>query len=296
MPKIESGFPGERAVILPQPFIELMLDNPLTGDLFIHSLGQISHAQYHYVEQSQSTPEFTFLYCTWGRGEVTVAGKRFNLNANQYVVLPANLPHAYKADSYDPWSIYWIRFRGKKADIYAKSMSRPTTILPSIYSRIEQRIELFESIYSVLCGDISIEKLNYANICFAHFLASFLYIDLFRESIPGVKHAEGVVNRATHFMNENIENRLTLRDIASFTGYSESYFYRKFVAETGLSPIDYFIHLKVNKASIYLIKTSMTIAQIAAKLGFNSPDYFSRTFTRIVGISATEFRKQNFRL
>ena len=63
-----------------------------------------------------------------------------------------------------------------------------------------------------------------------------------------------------------------------------------------MAPIDYFIRMKISKASVYLIKSPMTVAQIAGKLGFSTPDYFSRTFTRIVGISATEFRRQNFRL
>jgi AraC-like DNA-binding protein len=175
-------------------------------------------------------------------------------------------------------------------------MSVPKTILPSAHSRIEQRADLFESIYSVLCGGLSIDKLNYANIVLGHYLASFLYIDLSSDSATAVKHAEGMVSRVTHFMSENIESNLTLREIASFAGYSESFFYRKFIKETGHAPIDYFIHMKINKASIYLIKTQMTIAQIAAKLGFNSADYFSRTFRRIVGITATEFRREGFRL
>lgn len=296
MPKIESGFAGERVIVLPQPFLELMNDNPLTGDLYVHSLGYIAHAQFHHVERPKGSEEYIFIYCTWGRGKITVGNDSFALTANQYVVLPKGVKHYYAADDFDPWTIYWIRFTGSKASIFSKKMEIPTTVLPSVYSRIEQRIELFESIYSVLCGKMSIEKLNYANICFSHFMASFLYIDLFRESSETTKLAEGMINRVTHFMNENLENKLTLRDIATYAGYSESYFYRKFIAETGLAPIDYFIHMKINKASIYLIKTSMNVSQIASKLGFNSADYFSRTFTRIVGISATEFRKQNFRL
>ena len=150
--------------------------------------------------------------------------------------------------------------------------------------------------YSVLCGGFSAEKLNYANIVLGHFLGSFLYADLFRESTASAKHVEGMVNRVTHFMSENVESNLTLKQLASFAGYSESYFYRKFINETGHAPIDYFIHMKINKASIYLIKTQMNVAQIAAKLGFNSADYFSRTFRRIVGITATQFRKEGFRL
>jgi YesN/AraC family two-component response regulator len=40
----------------------------------------------------------------------------------------------------------------------------------------------------------------------------------------------------------------------------------------------------------------MSITQISAKLGFNNPDYFSRLFKKIVGITASEFRREGFRL
>ena len=97
-------------------------------------------------------------------------------------------------------------------------------------------------------------------------------------------------------MHANVERNFTLHELASEAGYSESYFCRQFVRQTGYSPIDYFIRVKINKAAVYLLKTSLTVSQIASKLGFRSPDYFSRTFRRVVGISATEFRKQDFRL
>lgn len=294
--KIKSGFLGERVIVLPQLLLELMRDNPLTGDLYIHSLGHVAHAQHHSVTRENGCHEYIFIYCTWGQGEIHVAHESFVLLANQYVVLPADIAHHYKASDCDPWSIYWVRFSGEKAKIYAKSMTTPATIPPSVYSRIEQRIEFFENMYEVLCGELNLEKLNYANICFAHFISLFLYTDLFRESQSAPKYAEGMINRVTHFMNENIERKLTLDEIADYAGYSPSYFYRQFIKQTEMSPIDYFIHMKIAKASIYLIKTSMTISQIAAKLGFNSADYFSRTFTKTIGISASEFRKQNFRL
>ena len=53
-------------------------------------------------------------------------------------------------------------------------------------------------------------------------------------------------------MNENIENRLTIHDMASHIGYSESHFYRLFYEQTHYAPMTYFMHLKINHAC-YLI-------------------------------------------
>lgn len=293
---IEVGFPGERIIVIPQPFLELIQDNPLTGDLYIRSLGHIAHANLHRTDLPNGSDGYIFLYCTQGKGSVRIKEREFTLRANQHVVLPKETPLRYGASEKDPWSIYWVKFDGEKGSIFARAMAEPTTVLPSVHSRAEQRIEIFENLYAVLCGELSLDRLNYANIAFAHFIATFRFIDLFRIADEQPRHVEGMVNRVTLYMKENLERRLTLGEIARYAGYSESYFYRQFVRQTSLSPIDYFIHLKINKAAIYLLKTSMTVAQIAAKLGFSSADYFSRTFRRVVGISASDFRKQGFRL
>lgn len=295
--KIAIGFKGERAAVLPQVFLDLMADNPLTGDLYITSIGYVSNAMHHYRSTRCEQEEYMMIYCTGGKGSVLSGAKNFEIAANQYIVVSASSQYTIQSDPTYPWTIYWINFRGAKAKIYASAMNTPKVILPEVYSRIEERLELFESIISLMNGHISIEKLNYANILFAHFMASYLYADLFKEQQPkGTTQAQTLVNRVTHYMSENIEKTLTLKELADYAGYCRSYFYRNFMNEIGISPIDYFIKMKINKASIYLIKSTMSISQISAKLGFNSADYFSKTFKRVVGITPTEFRAENFRL
>lgn len=140
------------------------------------------------------------------------------------------------------------------------------------------------------------EKLEYANQILPHFLATFRYNEsqYIIEEQPGF--SENSINRVLHYMNDNVERKLTISELAGMAGLSKSYFYRQFYKQMSVSPIEYFIRMKINKAAILLLKTSMSISQIAAKLGFGSSEYFSRTFKRVLGITASEFRKQNFRL
>ena len=271
---LETGFPGERVIVLPAPFVDLMRDDPLVGDLYLCSMGHITHARHHAVERPDGGDTYVFLYCVWGRGHISVGSHEMVLNANQCVVLPKGVPMSWRS-----------------------SEAAPANVLPSIYTRIEQRTELFDKMYAILCDAPTIEKLEYVNQILPHFLASFRYRDHDHAAAdPPPGYSEGMVGKVLQYMNDNVERRLTMKEIADFAGLSESYFYRRFVQQMSMSPIDYFIRLKINKAAILLLKTSMSISQISAKLGFGSPDYFSRTFRKVLGISATEFRKQDFRL
>ncbi|MDE5678634.1 AraC family transcriptional regulator [Phocaeicola sp.] len=296
MAKIELGFEGERFIYIPNLQINLMEDSPLTNDLYIYSLGYFFHAAHHYINRPDGCNEFLFIYCKGGCGWIELYGKRQKLEPNQFIILPKDVPHSYWADEEDPWTIYWIHFRGSKASIFSKDFDRPTTVEPSALSRIEERLDLFEEIFFVLNESLSINHLHYANLCFAHFLASFLFIDVYRNKFRRKEYSENVIKRVIHYMNENIENNLKLKDLTLFSGYSESYLYRKFVKETGHAPMDYYMRLKMDKACKLLIQTDMKINQIACKLGFREPQYFSRTFSNIMGLSAKEFRQQNFRL
>lgn len=291
---MDFGFTGEVFAFLPQPFLELMADNPFTGDLYVHSLGRVGGAAHHRVEKPRGGNGNILLHCTKGEGTVSFGGDTFRLGVNQFVVVPEGIPYKYNSSGDDPWDLTWVRFVGSKAAFFAKPMNRPQT-LPSIHSLREKLTDLFDSMLSLLSHVPSLEKLNYANGLLAHFLSTFLYKELYPDTaLPG--SAPNSIIRATHFMNENLERNLTIRELAEYVGYSDSYFYRRFVQETGYPPIDYFIRMKINKAAVYLIRTTMSSAQIAARLGFGNPGHFSKTFKKIVGITVTEFRRQGFRL
>lgn len=293
MAKIELGFSGERFIYLPIPKIDLMEDSPLTGDLYLYSIGHFSRASNHYINRPTGCDQYLFIYCTEGSGWIKLYGKKQKLEANQFIILPRNIPHAYGADEQSPWTIYWIHFKGSKAPLFSNRFDKPTTVSPSAQSRIEERLDLFEDMFFTLNESTSMDHMNYANLCFAHFLASFLFIDIYRSKFRPKEYAENVINRVVHYMNENMESNLKLADFANFCGYSESYFYRKFIKETGHSPIDYFIRLKINKACKLLIQTDMKVNQIAHKLAFKESQYFSRTFSNVMGLSPIAFRKQN---
>lgn len=296
MPKVELGFVGERFLYLPLPMIDIMDDSPLTNDLYIYSMGYFPKASHHYIHRPHGCNEFLFIYCKEGRGWINLYGKRRMLDKNHFIILPQQVAHTYEADVKEPWTIYWIHFRGSKAPAFSRNFDKPTSVLPSAQSRIEERIDLFEEIFFTLNENTSIEHLHYANLCFAHFLASFLFIDIYRNNLRRKEYSENVIKRVIHYMNDNIESQLKIQDFATFCGYSESYFYRKFVKETGHAPMDYFIRIKIYKACDLLIRTDMKINQIAHKLGFRESQYFSRSFSRVMGIYPMEFRKQKFQL
>lgn len=292
MIKLKNGFLGERALVLPPAVIEDMERSPLLTALHITDIGYYPRAEHHYRQRTTPINQFVFIYCVEGKGWFRLSDQKPQpIGSNQCFVLPANTPHAYGANEDDPWSIYWIHFKGCLAEAYAASLRSPMNVKPNIYSRINGRIQLFEEIYHTLELGYSKGNLLYACSAFHHFLGTICYLQEYRNAIQ--KDFIGdPVEQAIHFMKENLEKKLTINELAKYTGYSISHFTSLFKERTGYSPVNYFNQLKIQHACYLLNFTDIKINQVCFKIGIEDCYYFSRLFTKIMSISPTEYKKQ----
>jgi AraC-like DNA-binding protein len=94
-------------------------------------------------------------------------------------------------------------------------------------------------------------------------------------------------------MQQRINTVLELNELAAFAKLSVSHFSAIFSQKTGYSPIEYFNHLKIQKACQYLLLSKIPIKDIATNLGIDDPYYFSRMFSKLMGISPNDYRKRN---
>lgn len=288
--KKEIGFKGQRAVILPPAVIKAMEMNPLSSILHITDIGYYPKASYHYCERSTPINQYVLIYCIEGSGWFTVKEHTYQVKANQYFILPAGVPHVYGANEQDPWTIYWIHFKGKLATYLIPEKQDPIEIKPCVHSRIHVRNELFEEILHILEMGYSHDNLLLACSTFYHYLATLKFLQQFRDA-GNVDTKYDIISTAIHFMKENIEKKLTLEEIAHHVGYSTSHFLTLFNKRTGYSPLAYFNQLKIQQACQLLDFSNMKINQICYKIGIEDTYYFSRLFRKIMGMSPRQYKE-----
>lgn len=290
MIRIKDGFSGERAFVFPPAYIHELEQHPLSAILHITDIGYYPHASHHYRRRDEPIQQYVFIYCVNGRGWYELNGQRHEVMPDSYFMLPPGEAHSYGADESDPWTIYWIHFKGSLAKEFVPPHDGPIAIRPGIRSRIRERISLFEEIMSTLEGGYSRESLLYACSVFHHFLGSLRYMVQYRDASDKSDKEADMVQMSIKFMSENIEKTLKLNDIASHIGYSPSHYSSIFSATTGQSPISYFIQLKIKRACYLLDFTNLKINQICHLVGLEDPYYFSRIFTKTMGVSPRAYR------
>ena len=97
---------------------------------------------------------------------------------------------------------------------------------------------------------------------------------------------------ALTYIEQNYVQNHPIGFYAEMCHLSESRFYYLFQKSMNYSPIEYRNSLRINHAAYLLRDTSYSIEQIAAITGFESPEYFRRTFKKCYSMTPTEYRKK----
>lgn len=293
MIKIKSGFRGERAIVLPASVVREFSNQNLGRLLYITDIGFYPKADSHYRSRNaEEVCQYILLYCIDGEGWIETGGIKQKLTEGEVVILPKNTAHGYGSSQENPWTIYWIHFDGSWAEYFCTDMDKPVKINAEKDSRICERLELFEDIFSILKNGYSLHNLNYSVTVLFHFLGTLKFLSAFRRSLSDRQSTRDTIDEAIHFMRENIQKQLKLKDVASYVGLSVSHFSLLFRQKTGFAPLNYFNQLRIQNACHYLDFSELQINQIAGMVGFPDPFYFSRIFTKTMGCSPKEYRKR----
>lgn len=123
-----------------------------------------------------------------------------------------------------------------------------------------------------------------------------LLILFLRQSTPPIQRRSFAVNNSgsmlnilESFMMDHISESMSIDRLVNYSGLSRMGVNRLFKINYGISPIQYFIHTKIELAKKYLREDNYNISQISELLGYSSVHYFSLQFKKETGMSPTEY-------
>ncbi len=103
---------------------------------------------------------------------------------------------------------------------------------------------------------------------------------------------EAFVRQVLTYVEEHYQQPISTRDIAAVFSYNENYFCRLFRRQFSRSFGDYLNSYRTQRARELLTQERLSVAQVAAEVGFGNFSYFSRLFREQTGMSPSEYRRQ----
>lgn len=320
--RIPQGFLHQKLVVLPPGVTQNIEKHPITSTLFVRDIGYFPHAKHHYFERPQGAISNIVIFCTQGSGTIELLEDATNRNAeplndtkisgcsetdysakdstaitikqHQLAIVPRHTSHRYYASEYDPWSIYWMHLDGTSADAFVRYITKagqPLVVTPQGQQAIEHTMgSILESLqkgYSIdHCIQITSELFS---------LFALLGIGFGAGSTHQYGRVEAMgqnpVQKAIQLMSHRLNSFITLNQLVDELHLSKSRIIELFKEQTGFTPIDYFIHMKMQYACQELDMSGLSIKAIALNLGYDDQYYFSRIFKKVVGASPSEYRK-----
>lgn len=249
------------------------------------------HADGYYfdIDKGRVLNEYQLLYITEGEGIFNSAhAKDIPLKAGDLFLLFPGEWHTYHPTGKNGWKSYWIGFKGKNVDDRVKAgfLSVDKPIFHVGFSA--DIIRLYEEAYKRAQEEAPYSQQILAGI--VNHLVGLMYA-LERSMELSKDHTRvDMINLGRLRIRESLEVDLTIQQVAEELGVSYSNFRKLFKEFTGISPALYLQDLRLQRAKELLATTTLSIKEIAYRLRFESPDYFSSKFKIKTGKKPSEFR------
>ena len=272
-------------LLSPKFLVDAMAADPLSQDLYPLATGFYPQAKNHRMSRQQSA-NYLLIYCTEGCGQLKAGKHQWAINAGDIISLPEGLAHNYRADSNQPWSIYWAHYSGTLAREYSQRICAGE---PFAQIGLQPRlIADFEALFALRRNGYSTDAYIHSACQLKQMLSFIAYTAQRYQAQPGQVINLGKIEELMHL---HLGDCLNLQALADDANLSKYHFTRKFKQLTGHSPIQHFIHLKMQLACQLLDSTANSVKQVAVETGYKDAYYFSRLFKQVIGISPSEYRR-----
>lgn len=125
----------------------------------------------------------------------------------------------------------------------------------------------------------------------SHVIKTKQYVEI-RNNINSEKaHNVSAIDVTLNYIHEHYRENISLDDVLKITSYSKSHFIRLFKKNMGMNLTDYINKYRIEKSCLDLIYTSKNVTEIATENGFNTVQYFSKTFKTYMKCTPKEYQK-----
>jgi len=257
---------------------------------YVQELGDF-HCGSQYYTNRENLNSFLIKLCISGEGLLDYEDKTYSVRPGQlFWINCQKLQHYRTSPKKGDWRILWVHFNGVPCEAYynlflSQNDGSPVVDLGQdveFRSLLEMLIRLYRDSGSTLQDDVQ---------------ASSLLTQLMARSIQAAGqrgdrgHLPAYVTDIRSYLSMHYAENITLDKLAQLFNINKFYLQKLFKLHMGLSPNEYLIHTRLNRAKQLLRTTSRPINQIAMDVGINNIGHFINLFKKYEGSTPNTYRQ-----
>jgi AraC family transcriptional regulator len=255
----------------------------------VHACGHY-YCQSGYRVERKGLKYLLFVYTVQGKGRLRYRGTETEVSAGQSFFISYDEEHAYRSIG-NSWEIKWVRFEAIEGVDYFHSLVEKSRYIQHLYNpfKIEAHLNAIiqhASTASPLTDYVMVEELTS--------LLTQLYSERYQENRLKLPHsAVAAVQEAAGFIERNFDKEVEIKAIASRHHMDPYAFIRLFKKQTGTTPYEYLLRLRIMRARYLLEETSLSVNEISDRIGFNNVNNFIRKFKNLTAMTPLKYREFN---
>ena len=223
-----------------------------------------------------------------GKGMLDCGGKRWMIRKGQMFILFPGEITTYYADKEDPWYYCWFGFQGSSAAKIVESIgfTPQTPVLSFEDGEIVEKkiIEMLGSVSLTLDGQL------HRNAEMMDILSKMIRERAKRAGSDSGEAGFSYSEYAVRYINNHFNEKIRIQELAKHIGISRSYLVKLVRQETGMSPQEYLIAVRMRRAADLLTRSNDPIRLIAAECGYEDALAFSKVFKSNFGQNPSDYR------
>ncbi len=267
----------------------------------------------NWSKESSTHKYYEMVYVKKGTGEYIVENKRFTVGPNDIVIVKPNKKHCLKVKSEKrcEFTVIYFSFVSRFNDVESHKTKRIYSDIPLddfinfvsgersddyLNLKVNQKNDIIILLEQLVCEKTGQEI---GSECMVQLLIMQLFVMISRalkmeweNSIKAkTTKIKELIDISVKYIENNYERDTTLNDVAKYVFLSQSYFARMFKKEKGISPINYLLKVRIERAKELLLSSEMKASEIAAAVGFSNQQRFNEIFKKYTQLTPIQYRK-----
>ena len=256
--------------------------------LYLQEIGTLQALRAH-TSSRQGLQSCLFFTVSAGEGSLSYDGREYGLKPGDCVFIDCRKPYSHTTGE-NLWTLRWCHFYGPTvSNIYEKYVERggrPVFRPPEI----SPFLEVLDGLYGLASGSDFIRDMR-INEALNRLCTLVMAESWHPEESPRAVKKRSVLD-VKDYLDRDYRSRITLEELSARFFIDKYYLVKVFKEQFGCSINTYLLDLRITRAKQLLRFSDRSLEEIGEECGLGSPQYFSRQFKKVEGISPSGYRSQ----